>query len=267
MAKKRQEESGGAGAPLWMATFGDLMNLLLCFFVLLFSMSNTDVEKFQQLSSSLASSFSVFPSGGSSIGDDILVSGGVSQLSELSDYYSSMGLNSEGEANQQVNSAYEEIEQAGLKESEKMSEYIEGQLKAENISTQVEVVATSKYVMLKLNGGILFDSGKAQLKTDAITLIDKVSIILKEYRDNTIEIEGHTDNLPIKTSDFPDNTMLSLYRAYAVLSYFRDVKGYDASNIKSSGRGEAIPIASNSTPEGRSQNRRVEIKVYNIYNN
>lgn len=78
MARKKQEEAP-KGSPAWMATFSDLMNLLLCFFVLLFSMSTVDAEKFEMVVASLQSSFSVLPSGGSSIGEGELISSGVSQ--------------------------------------------------------------------------------------------------------------------------------------------------------------------------------------------
>ena len=77
MARKKTEEAP-AGAPAWMATFSDLMNLLLCFFVLLFSMSTVDAEKFEMVIASLQSSFSILPSGGASIGDGEMVSSGVS---------------------------------------------------------------------------------------------------------------------------------------------------------------------------------------------
>ena len=96
MAKKRAEDA--PPSLLWKDTFSDLMNLLLCFFVLLFSMSTVDADKFQELAASLASAFSVLPSGGSTIkSDGILVGSGASQLNELSDYYNNMGMNSEGD--------------------------------------------------------------------------------------------------------------------------------------------------------------------------
>ena len=82
MARKKTEEAP-AGAPAWMATFSDLMNLLLCFFVLLFSMSTVDAEKFEMVIASLQSSFSILPSGGASIGDGEMVSSGVSQLQQI----------------------------------------------------------------------------------------------------------------------------------------------------------------------------------------
>jgi chemotaxis protein MotB len=278
MAKRKPEEASG-GSPAWMSTFSDLMNLLLCFFVLLFSMSTIDSQKFQELSAALAATFSVLPSGGSVLTDSgVLVSSGASQLNALSEYYNNVGLNSEGEVTDEVSgyegengsseSAYEQMQEEGLKESEMMAEIIEKALEASNVADQVDITATSEYVLLNLNGAILFDSGSADLKADAVSIVDKVADAVKQYDDNTITIEGHTDNVPINTAKYPDNMMLSIYRAYTVFDYFVNTKGFDEASLTSSGRGEAVPIASNSTAEGRAQNRRVEIKIYNsIYSN
>ena len=87
-----------------------------------------------------------------------------------------------------------------------------------------------------------------------------------ETHDNTISIEGHTDNVPQNTAQYPDNMVLSMYRAYSVYTYFVDTKGFNVNSISSTGRGEAVPVASNATAEGRAQNRRVEIKIYNMLN-
>ena len=88
---KRKEEAPPAGSPAWMATFSDLMNLLLCFFVLLFSMSTVDSEKFRQIAESFSQSFSIFDSGSTAIGDGVLISNGVSQLNELDEFINSTG--------------------------------------------------------------------------------------------------------------------------------------------------------------------------------
>ena len=89
MAKKRPEDPP-KGAPAWQSTFSDLMNLLLCFFVLLFSMSTVDAEKFQLVIASLSSSISIMPAGGTSIGDGKLIGAGVSQLEFLDKYYNDL---------------------------------------------------------------------------------------------------------------------------------------------------------------------------------
>lgn len=96
MARKRQDDPP-KGSPAWMNTFSDLMNLLLCFFVLLFSMSSVDEDKYDQLLASLNSSFSIFSGGGSAIGEGQLISSGVSQLNKLDSYVSEMGYEAEEE--------------------------------------------------------------------------------------------------------------------------------------------------------------------------
>ena len=99
MAKKKQDDPP-KGSPAWMATFSDLMNLLLCFFVLLFSMSSVDANKWEEVVASMTSAFSVFNEGSTSIGDGTLVGMGTTQLSNLDEYYSSMGQTAEGSFSQ-----------------------------------------------------------------------------------------------------------------------------------------------------------------------
>lgn len=280
MARKKKQENAPKGSPAWMTTFSDLMNLLLCFFVLLFSMSSVDVEKFALVIASLQSSFSILPSGGASIGDGVLVSAGISQLENFDIYFqvsdsSQNGINGGNEETDddaqntetpaEVDIEKEYREQA-LSESEKMKEEIEKEVNTYGIQNQVEVDFNAEYVSLTLNGAILFDSGKAEIRTDAISLIDKIGKILETYDSNIIEIEGHTDNVPMRSGRYEDNNVLSMYRALTVADYIRGITSLNPANIKSSGRGEYVPIADNATEEGRARNRRVEIKVYNSYN-
>ena len=262
MARQKKEIQGPPPPAAWMATFSDLMNLLLCFFVLLFSMSTVDAEKFAELAASFASSFSIFPAGATAIGDGILISNGVSQLNELSEYFSTMGLNDDGEIEQDVESLKAEIEREALEQSEALAEEIEDILLSEDITSGIDVDFTSQYVQLQMNGALLFDSGKAVLKDDARLILDKIGDILVLYPEGLIEVIGHTDNVPISTSQFRDNMDLSYYRARAVMDYLLDNKEIPRERIQTSGRGEDAPIASNETAEGRALNRRVEIRIY-----
>lgn len=303
MAKKKQEEEA-KGSPAWMATFADLMNLLLCFFVLLFSMSSTDVNKFEAIAASLQKTFSVFQGGNDSIGEGNMVGNGVSQLNQISEYFSSMGKNSTGnqdntdydeasedlsEAAENVDAsqqsvgleekkesgkqdddktlsdaeAKEQLEKSGLKESEELAEKIEETLNEEDLDRQIDIDFTSQYVTLTMNGSLLFDSGSATIKSDAEMLLDKVGKILETYAGSTIEIEGHTDNIPISNAKFANNDELSGARALSVFEYLRDNSDLDPAYIKHTGRGSYIPVADNGTPEGRQLNRRVEIRIYN----
>lgn len=259
MAKRKQEEAP-AGAPAWMATFSDLMNLLLCFFVLLFSMSTVDAEKFQAMAESFSQTFSIFSGGATAIGDGILISNGVSQLNELDDYINSTGKAAEVE--EESKDSLEEFEKKQTARSEELAELVEEVLKEESLENQIDVEFTSQYVSLTLNGALLFDSGSDRLKEDSKPILDKVAQILTRYAESTIEIEGHTDNVPIHNSNFANNNELSSFRALAVFDYFMENSNLNPVSIKHTGRGEYVPIADNSTAEGRAKNRRVEIKLY-----
>lgn len=302
MARKKAPDAPPPGAPAWTATFGDLMNLLLCFFVLLYAMSSTDSEKFEAVAASFANTFSVFQGGGSTIGDGEMVGNGISQLNNLSQYFNTMGMaekgmqdntkaenNSESTEQAEVTTeaagnsdtsesdssgsssgqsqsdaaAEEQLKESGLKASESMSEQIEESVDEDDLSKQIDINFTSQYVSLTMNGSLLFDSGSATIKQDAVPLLQKVGKILETYAGGTIEIEGHTDNVPISNSKFANNDELSSFRALAVFEFLKDNTDLDPALMKHTGRGAYVPIADNGTPEGRQQNRRVEIKIYN----
>ena len=268
MARKRQEDPP-AGAPAWMSTFSDLMNLLLCFFVLLYSMSSVDESKWEQVVASLQSTISILPAGGSAIGDGEMISAGVRQLEFLDSYYNETA-NSKAEEDAQdpqngKNSVYQAYQEQALEESEQMAQEIQEAINGTSLEDIVEVEFNSQYVQLNLSGAILFESGKAELVKEAYPTVDKIGRILERYAENTIEIEGHTDNVPISSSQFENNDVLSMYRALSVATYFRENTDLNPANIKSSGRGDYVPVADNSTAEGRARNRRVEIKIYNSY--
>lgn len=268
MAKKRPEDPP-KGSPAWMSTFSDLMNLLLCFFVLLFSMSTVDTEKLQQVVASMQSSVSILPAGGSSIGEGEMISAGVRQLEFMDSYYNEIANSAAEDSDVQTDgklSVTEAYEQQALLESEKMAEEIQKAIEQSSLADKVEVDFTSEYVQLNLNGAILFESGKADLVTGAIPVVDKIGKILEKYDKNIIEIEGHTDNVPINSAKYESNEVLSVYRALAVTARLREKTDLDPKYLKFAGRGDYIPVADNSTAEGRALNRRVEIKVYNSYN-
>ena len=287
MGKKKQDDPP-AGSPAWMATFSDLMNLLLCFFVLLFSMSTIDEAKLNELIASMNSSFSIFSAGATSIGEGILISNGVSQLNDLAEYINSMGAAEDSEtdsdniheyaAQDQIldqdkenAESYEEtkeaisdkMEEMNLQENEQLAEMISEAIADSNMSDQIDVSFTSQYVLLTMKGALLFDSGSDALKKESTGVLDKVAVILEKYAAGEIEINGHTDNVPIRSARFADNEELSSARALSVFYYLVNNSTLDATKIKHAGMGERVPIADNSTEEGRAKNRRVEIRIYN----
>lgn len=270
---KRKEDAPPPGSPAWMSTFSDLMNLLLCFFIMLFAMSTPEQEKLNQFVEAMNNTFSIFNGGATAIGDGILISNGVSQLNELDQYINSTGKTADSETDgddfqefelspEAQESLEQYLEEQQLQQNEEFSEEIDEILQENRIGDEVDVSFTAQYVQLSMNGALLFDSGSAQLKDEAARVLEKVSVILERYSTGTIEIMGHTDNVPQSGARYADNEELSNARALSVFYYLQEHSLLDPANIKHSGMGEREPVADNSTPEGRSLNRRVEIRIY-----
>lgn len=270
MARKKVESDGGPGQP-WLNTFADLMNLLLCFFVLLFASSSVDENKFDAIAASFQSTFSIFAAGSTAIGDGILISNGVSQLNELSKYINSTGVMAENDADaaelDDIQNDIENVENLKLSKSEELAEQIMEALEENNIADRVDVDFNGQYVQLTLKGAILFKSGSAEILDSVLPTLRKVGMILERYARYEIEIEGHTDNVPQRNKAYANNDELSSARALSVFYFLIENTKLDPSLIKHTGRGEYMPIADNSTGEGRERNRRVEIKIYHELSN
>jgi chemotaxis protein MotB len=138
---------------------------------------------------------------------------------------------------------------------------LEERLAQEIKDKQVRLEMAEKGLVITFVAEILFDSGKAKLKTESYASLDKVAEILKErVPDNNIGIEGHTDNQPIKYSGWKSNWELSSQRALSVL-YYLESKGIKPVHLSAIGYGEYHPVSSNDTVDGRQLNRRVEIVI------
>lgn len=267
MAREKKEEPP-KGSPAWMSTFSDLMNLLLCFFVMLFAMSSPDQAKFDQLAQSFAQSFSIFSAGGSAIGEGQLIASGVKQLNNLGEYFSNLGEASQTdeESDNDPTKKYEQerAEKQKKKTTATYSEVAE-QANQAKIADYIDINmdADYKFVRISIKGGLLFESGKADIRQESIPILNKLGDILKNYSECRISIEGHTDNVPIsKNILYKSNMELSSARAISVWDYFTLVKKLDPNTLEATGRGEYDPIADNNTEEGRAKNRRVEFKIH-----
>lgn len=308
---KRREKPAEEGSPAWMNTFSDLMNLLLCFFVLLFASSTMDEGKIQQIAASFNNaSFSILEAGSVSLIEGQIVSGGVTQLPGIESILEYIGVSSEVKGNNQDLSATgaddgmnehsnqpdsvepntediindksmvqattesvvtdeqikEQMTEQGLKQSEEMYDEISQMAETYSIEDKVVLDYNSQYVSLDLNGAILFDAGKAEIRSDAKIFMQKIAAIVEKYKDCIIEIEGHTDNVPIHNSQYESNRYLSTARATKVYEYLTEQSSLIDENLKVAGYGESRPVASNKTEEGRAKNRRVSIKIYNQLN-
>lgn len=235
--RKRQEESGGGGgvAP-WMNTYADMMTLLLCFFVLLFSFATIDSQKFEAIIQSLQGSLGV------------LDSGVVVDMTPLETTYP-------GSMNSQETEEFSRIYQQ-----------VDNFVKDNELENNVTLVLNERGLLIRMLDTTLFDSGKADIKEEAKYIIEKISDVIKESGKN-IRIEGHTDNVPIHTSKFPSNWELSTARAVNVLKYLIEVGKIEPWRLSAVGYGEYHPIDTNDTPEGRQNNRRVDIMIINSETN
>ncbi len=277
---KRKEQPPDGGSPAWMATFSDLMNLLLCFFVLLFASSTMDEGKLQKIAASFENmSFSIFPQGEINLVEGQIVSGGVTQLPGIESLLEYIGKASEATGDEidqkttgrgdtendkdSIEEILEKMEAESLEQSEQMYEDISDIVESYSIEDKIVIDYNSQYVQLDLNGAILFDSGKAEILDEAKGLMQKVASILVKYKDCIIEIEGHTDNVPMKNNKYESNRDLSTARANKVYEYLIVQENFIDSNIKLAGYGESRPVESNDTADGRAKNRRVVIKIYN----
>ncbi len=236
MSKGKKCEEG-SGAPAWMVTYGDLVTLLMCFFVLLFAFSSIDAQKFEAVMQSFQGSAGVL-SGGTSLSDSPLVFDGMPE-------------------NNTTTVAKDALVLVKLKEK------IDEQLKDSEIDIKVTSQIVENGLLIRFPDNALFDSGEAKLKEtaeDALTIIGNL-LLNEEFVEKVVRVEGHTDNVPMRSLEFPSNWELSTSRATNVIKYFLDDVGMEPNRLSASGYGEYYPIASNEIAEGRSKNRRVDIVV------
>lgn len=246
------EEKTEEGAPEWMVTYSDMMTLLLCFFVLLYSMAVIDQERFEQVAESLRNAF--VSSGGEMFdenkGSQVLDVKGDSEDNNLEDI-----LNLDEETLDGILKAEEK--------AQKMEEFIE-ELKEyitdRDLDEHVKVLDEENQVILRIDSVILFDLGKAEIKESGKGTLKEVGKLLSDI-DAEMAVQGHTDDLPINTTMFPTNWELSTKRATNVVLFLIDQSKVNPLKLTATGNGEFKPIAPNDTPENRQKNRRVDIIV------
>jgi chemotaxis protein MotB len=230
MARKKKEEC--KAPPAWLTSFGDLMSLLLTFFILLYSMSTISLEKFYQAIKGIVEAF-----GGHYVIHEERVIKGKRIPIEFPEMYPKL---------------------KSRKAIEKKLQEIREMLQKLGVSSEVAKFGTS--IRLRINTDKLFPTGSDKPYPEAIPLIMEICKKLKEF-ELPITIEGHTDNRPIRTKRFPSNWELSAARATSVLRLFIQC-GYNPKKLSAAGCGPYRPIASNDTPEGRAKNRRIEVIIH-----
>lgn len=226
----------------WLLTYADLMNLLLILFILLYAMANIDVAKYQQVAASLRAAF------GDTSAMQIIAEGGAAPSI----------VNLETTAPAAVVPAELEEQQA-----EALKNDISEIVKKEGLSGQVEVTMQERGVVVSIEEKVLFKSGSADIESDSIPTIEKIGRVLLAVPGKHIKIEGHTDNVPISSSRFPDNQELSTARANSVWRILVKNVGLNPDIMSTVGYGEFRPKVPNTTDVNRAQNRRVDIAILN----
>jgi len=151
---------------------------------------------------------------------------------------------------------------AQLNELDQTKKLLEERLSTEIKDKQVRLQMMEKGLVITVVGDLLFDSGKAKIRTEAYPLLGKIAKVLEEnVPHNNVGIEGYTDDRPIKYSGWKSNWELSSARALSVLHYLVNEKGISPDRLQATGYGEYHPVASNDTKDGRQLNRRVEIVI------
>jgi chemotaxis protein MotB len=229
--KKCPEEA----SERWAIPYADFLTLLLCLFIALFAMAQAGKQAALEYAQAFARAFGMrLVPFQESLPKQILPQPVVPK---------SEPTEKGRKIQRQIRELEEMLKQMGL----------EGEFKV-----SYEVIG----IRLILQEKILFPPGSAEIKPETYPILDKLYEILKDLP-NPVEVEGHTDSIPISTEKFPSNWELSTARACSIVRYFI-AKGINPERLKASGYADTKPIASNATPEGRAQNRRVEIVILNI---
>lgn len=227
MARQKKPDDVPAGAPAWMTTYGDMVTLLLCFFVMLLSFSTIQEAKFHDAVSSLKGAFGVLKNPDSVIMQEEVV----------------------------VPRADTNEWQEMLHELQQVRQVLAEQGLAEEVHLSIE----KEGITIQIATPMLFEPAKADLKAEGARVLDRLAKALLAL-DTEIRVEGHTDNVPISSEQFPSNWELSAARAVAVLKYLIG-QGLPPDQLAAVGYGEYQPVAPNDTEQGRHRNRRVDIFV------
>lgn len=267
-----------SGSPAWMATFADLMSLLMCFFVLLLAFSEMDVLKFKQLAGSMREAFGVqreikvkeTPKGTSIIAQEfspgrptptaivILRQQTTDEAKENMDFGDVK--ESEKQEDDTLDDLKKKLREQLKRQITQQLERLKELLKEDLEQERIELESKDDEIVIRIREKGSFPSGTATLNRSFYPILNKIGQVLKEV-EGEIVVSGHTDNIPIFTSKYPSNWVLSAARAATVVHHLTKYPKVPSSRIEIRAHGETKPVESNDTRAGRAKNRRVEISV------
>ena len=230
MAKKPMpEDEGMPRAPFWMTTYGDMVTLLLTFFILMFAMSSVNEQKFLQAAASLQQALGILPKNVSIVGEQ------------------SPAIGTSGLAREQIDL---------LESMEQIAEIFQEEA-LQDLAT-IEITGPGE-VLVRMGDEVLFPPGESELKPQALRVLAGIANSI-QGKTESIYVEGHTDNVPISTPEFPSNWELSAARALSVVRLLEEA-GVAPEQLAAVGHSQYVPIVPNDTPENRGKNRRVELWI------
>jgi chemotaxis protein MotB len=252
--KRRGAAADHDNEERWLLTYADMITLLMALFMVMFSIANVNKAKLETLSQSLQEAFSgkILP-GGKSIQQN-----GAQEKpqtpSPTPPIPAITPLVSEA-SRQQAQAKAQQEQDDFIRIKHNVDQYA----KSHGLNAKLQSTITQRGLVIRLlTDKVLFDSGQAQLKPQAGPLLTQVAHLLRLAPGHDVMVEGHTDNVPIRGSVYPTNWELSTARASRVVRFMVD-HGANTMRMGASGYAALHPIASNTTPGGRSRNRRVEI--------
>lgn len=278
----QDEDDQPPGTPAWMATFADLMSLLMCFFVLLLSFSEMDLEKYKQVAGSMKFAFGVqnqvkvmdIPKGTSIIAKEF--SPGkpeptqVKTVNQFTTETTKPSLSVGNPANPQIRARELDREETErllrekleglIEETERDAEKLRELLKKDVDAGKIDIESNGRSITIRIREKGSFPSASATLNPAFIPVMGSLRSAL-EGIPGAISVEGHTDNIPIRTAAFESNWDLSASRALSVTHELIKDASLAADRFMVVGRADTRPYQPNTTPQERAQNRRVEIII------
>lgn len=254
MKRRRSRRNQSSGAPKWMVTYSDMVTLILVFFILLFSMSQIDLAKFEAISESFRNRniLEFFPS--------------AVPMDNPTEHTSTL------ESGKQTNEFDTPTQLPDITDKDRDAEKedsldvlladIDMFLDDNDLNDVITANRTERGVVLVLQESILFDPGEAVIIDSGKPFLKKIGVLLSQLPNN-VKVEGHTDSTPMSSFRYPSNWELSGARASSVIRYLLDEYEFDMSRFSLVGYGETRPVQPNDSPENMKKNRRVEIIILN----
>lgn len=254
---KKHEEHQNHEA--WAIPYGDLITLLLAFFVVMYSMSSINEDKYRVLSDSLVAAFRGTPTTPNPVHFENADKGKSSQSRTVAISRANNVKAGEADRIRVLQDAKAKTPPADPAALVRMASEVKEALQDLIDAGSVRVRESEMWLEIEINADILFPSGIAQVTAQSAPILDRLATILAPFP-NAVRVEGHTDTRPIRTAIFPSNWELSAARAANVVQRFTRA-GVDPLRMEVTGLGEYHPVASNDTADGRDRNRRVTIVV------